>query len=41
MKLFPLHIRLSELLVVLSMISLVTATFTQVTLRYVFNQSLP
>ena len=41
MKLFPLHIRLSELLVVLSMISLVMATFTQVTLRYVFNQSLP
>jgi TRAP-type C4-dicarboxylate transport system permease small subunit len=41
MKLFPLHIRLSELLVVLSMIALVTATFTQVALRYAFNYSLP
>lgn len=41
MKIFPLHIRLSEILVVLTMISLVSATFLQVTLRYVFNFSLP
>lgn len=41
MKFATLHIRLSEMLVVLAMITLVTAVFVQVTMRYLFNYSLP
>jgi TRAP-type C4-dicarboxylate transport system permease small subunit len=41
MKFATLHIRLSEMLVVLAMITLVTAVFLQVTMRYLFNYSLP
>lgn len=41
MKISTLHIRLSEASVVLAMITLVTATFLQVAMRFLFNISLP
>ena len=37
----PIHIRLSELLVGITMVMLTIATFMQVVMRYVFNNSLP